>query len=146
MSHSAWVWRRGELLGRTRYVLALPHPNARVPAHGVAGSLGPQLTTELRTFLRSWTPQTATARTRAPPPPRAASHAAPASHHSPAAAPDHRRAAEPVPPRSPRLFAITTGLPHHAPSQRSGHWRARGRRYGRQPSRQRGRLRRARTR
>jgi len=106
LSRSAWFWRRGELLGRTRYVLTLPHPNARVPAHGVAGNLGPQLTAELRTFLRSWTPQAATASTAAPPePPRAA--AAPA-HRSLAAAPGRTRAADSGPPRSSRVFAITT--------------------------------------
>lgn len=53
LSRSAWIWRRGQLLGLTRYVLALPHPNARVPAHDVARNLGPQLTAEVTAFLRS---------------------------------------------------------------------------------------------
>jgi Uracil DNA glycosylase superfamily len=50
---SSWVWQQGELLGRTRYVVALPHPNARVDAHSLAGNLGPQLTAEIRAFLRA---------------------------------------------------------------------------------------------
>lgn len=50
---SAWVWNHGELLGHTRYVIALPHPNARVPSHSVVGNIGPELAAKIRAFLRS---------------------------------------------------------------------------------------------
>jgi hypothetical protein len=69
LPRSAWIWRRGQLLGLTRYVLARPHPNARVPAHDVAGNLGPQLTAEVRAFLRSSTPPAPMASTPVTPPP-----------------------------------------------------------------------------
>jgi hypothetical protein len=50
---SAWVWRNGELAGMTRYVVALPHPNARVSAHNVGGNVGTALLSEVRAFLRT---------------------------------------------------------------------------------------------
>jgi hypothetical protein len=50
-----WAWH-GDLLGRTRYVLTLPHPNARAPSHGLAATLGPDLASEVRAFLRTGQP------------------------------------------------------------------------------------------
>jgi len=104
-SPSAWVWSHGQLLGYTRYVIALPHPNARVPSHSVAGSIGPELTAELRAFLRS--------------PRRAAGPASSgaADTHRPAQpvrvadltkAADRERAAMPGFSSAPRPFPITT--------------------------------------
>jgi len=48
---SAWLWQTGELAGSNRYVVALPHPNARVPAHDIRGNVGAALAAELRAFL-----------------------------------------------------------------------------------------------
>ncbi len=107
-ARGAWVWRRGEMFGRTRCVLALPHPNARVSAHDVAGNIGPQLTTELRDFLRAWTPQAATGRTPGAPPPRGAQPMPPLVRHSPPASADHRAAGDPRPTRPTQLFGVTT--------------------------------------
>ena len=100
---------RGELLGRIRYVVALPHPNARVPAHGLAGNLGPQLTGELRQFLSSRTLPAVTARAPGTPPAaRAAPPAVPPALQSLAAAGDGTPATGRGPAGAPQLFGITT--------------------------------------
>jgi hypothetical protein len=107
-SRGVRVWQRGEMLDRTRYVLALPHPNARVSAHGVAGNIGPQLTAELRTFLRSWTPPAANGRTPGTPPRQAAPPTPPPARHGPPAASGRRSADDPEPARPALVFGITT--------------------------------------
>lgn len=40
LAQGGWVWQ-GDLLGRSRYVVTLPNPNAHVPSHGLARTSAP---------------------------------------------------------------------------------------------------------